>query len=362
MRQDCHGVCSCAELGAAVRYACNRAGLNGQRHGIGNALFCCDVGDLLRCAGAEVDDCVLRQLHSSTACEDLLCVQRNRRDCVNRNAEFAGQCAVIRHTEALHVLFVRADNNTVDIDARNGNQLRIEGTALYDLLNLYNDLAAAVLAGLSHCGDVQRADLAMYGAVAELIAVGSAQEYNINREALVQQALLAFDLNQLDEVFLGAVIQLAAAVARVSKGVQTDMGNGADVVRRDIAVHMGNNALRQVVCFDLVVQRQLTELRCAIPVTADNALNHALVTVMVAAGAVTMALTCCEEQGQILRMTGFEEALLQCGGQGFRAGTAYETAGGNRIAILDAQSSLFRRDNLYFLHGISSFLFFVRMA
>ena len=51
-----------------------------------------------------------------------------------------------------------------------------------------------------------------------LVAVGSAQEYNVDREALVQQALLAFDLDQLNQIFLGAVVQLAAAVARVSEG------------------------------------------------------------------------------------------------------------------------------------------------
>lgn len=53
----------------------------------------------------------------------------------------------------------------------------------------------------------------MYGAVAVLIAVGSTQEYNVDREALVQQALLTLNVNDLYQIFLGNVVQLAAAVA-----------------------------------------------------------------------------------------------------------------------------------------------------
>src|SRR5699024_9946959 len=212
------------------------AGLNGQGHLVRDAFLCRDVGDLLRCAGAEVDDRVRRQLHCSAAGDDLLGVHRDGRDRVYRDAEFAGQRAVVRHAEALHVLFVRADNDRVNIDARDRDQLRVERAALYDLLDLYDDLAARVLARLRHRGDVQRADLSMYGAVAVFVAVGSAQEYDVDREALVEQALLTLDVDDLDQIFLGHVVELAAAVARVGEGLEADMGDRADVVRRDIAV------------------------------------------------------------------------------------------------------------------------------
>ena len=354
VRDDALCVSSSAELGAAVGNTCDGACLNGQGHLVGDALFSSYVCDLLRCAGAEVYDSILRQLHSSTAGDDLLGIHRDRRDCVNRDAELAGQCAVIRHTEALHILLVGADYNGVNIDARDSDQLRVQRTALNDLLDLNDYLAAGVLAGLRHSGNVQRTDLAMYGAVAVLIAVRSTQEYNVDREALVQQALLTLDVNNLYQIFLGNVVQLAAAVARVSKGLQTNVGDGADVVGSDVAVHMGDNALRQVVSLDLVVQSELTELRSAVPVAADNALYHALVAVMVAAGAVAVALTGCEEQGQVLRMAGFQKTLLKSLGKGFRAGTGYETAGSNGIAVLNLQGSLLRGDDAYFLHVYQS--------
>ena len=354
MRDDALCVSSSAELGAAVRYTCDGACLNGQGHLVGDAFFSSYVSDLLRCAGAEVYDSVLRQLHSSAAGDDLLSVHRDRRDSVNRDAELAGQRAVVRHAEALHVLLLGADYNRVNIDARDSNQLRVQRAALYDLLNLNDYLAAGVLAGLSHSSYVQRTDLTMYGAVAVLIAVGSTQEYNVDREALVQQALLTLDVNDLYQIFLGNVVQLAAAVARVSEGLQANVSDGADVVSSDIAVHVRDNALRQVVSLDLVVQSQLAELRSTVPVAADNALNHAFMTVMVTAGAIAVALTGCKEQGQVLRVAGLKKTLLESLGQGLRASTGYETAGSNGIAVLNLQGSLLRGDDAYFLHVYQS--------
>ena len=83
---------------------------------------------------------------------------------------------------------------------------------------------------------------------------------------------------------------------------------------------------------------------------ADNALDHAFVTVVVAAGTVAVALTCCEEQGQILRMTGLQKTLLKSLGQGLRACAGYETAGSDGVAVLNLESGLLCGDNAYFLH------------
>ena len=76
--------------------------------------------------------------------------------------------------------------------------------------------------------------------------------------------------------------------------------------------------------------------------------------VVVAAGAVAVALTGCKEQGQVVRMAGLKETLLQRLGQGFRAGAADKAAGGDRVAVLNLERGLLRRDNAYFLHVLSS--------
>ena len=354
MRDDAHCVGGRAELGAAIGDARDRAGLDGQGHLVRNALLGGDVGNLFRSAGTKVDDRIRRQLHGRAAGDDFLGVHRDGRDGVHRNAEFAGQRAVIRHAEALHVFLLRADDDRIHINTRNRHQLRIERAALHDLFDLHDDLAARVLARLRHRGHVQRADLAVYGAVAVFVAVGSAQEYDIDREALIQQALLPLDVDDLDQILLGHIVELAAAVARVGKGLEADVGDRANVVRRDIAVHMRNNALRQVVRLDLVGQRQLSQTGRAVPVAANDALYHALVAVVVAAGAVAVALAGREEQRQIVRMAGLQKALFQRLGQGLRTGAGDEAAGGDRVAVLYFQGGLFCRDNAYFLHVLSS--------
>ena len=194
----------------------------------------------------------------------------------------------------------------------------------------------------------------MDGAVAVLVGIGAAQEYDVNREALVEQALLAFDVDNLDEILGGVRVQLAAAVAGIGKGVKADVSDSTNIVRRDIAVHVGDNALRQVVGFDLVVQRKLTQTGGAVPVAADNALYEALMAVMVAAGAIAVALACRKEQGQILRMAGFEEAFLKRGGKRFGAGAAYETAGCDGIAVIDQQGGFFRGQYTNSFHNYST--------
>ena len=92
--------------------------------------------------------------------------------------------------------------------------------------------------------------------------------------------------------------------------------------------------------------------------TADNALDHALVSKMVAAraGSTAITLTSRVEQCHILRVTGLNKALFQSLGQGLRAGAAYETAGCDGIAIVYQKSSFVSSQNFYFLHVNQSFL------
>src|SRR5699024_6885300 len=135
------------------------------------------------------------------------------------------------------------------------------------------DLAAGVLAGLGHGGAVDGADLPVDGAVAVLIGVAGPQEHHVDGESLVQQQLLALDVDDLHQVLRGAVVQLAAAVAGVGKGVQAHGGDGADVVGGDVPVHVGDDALGQVVRLDLVGQGQVAQLGGPVPVAADDPLH-----------------------------------------------------------------------------------------
>ncbi|CAN4041437.1 2-C-methyl-D-erythritol 2,4-cyclodiphosphate synthase, partial [Dysosmobacter welbionis] len=160
--------------------------------------------------------------------------------------------AVIGHSQALLVILNGSYHNRIHIDTGNCHQFRIQAAALDDFFHLDDDPAAGVLAGLSHGGDVDGADLPVNGAVAVLVGVAGTQEHHIDGERLVEQPLLALDLDDLHQVLLGDIVEFAAAVAGVGKGVQAHVGDGADVVGRDVPVHVGDDALGQVIRLDLV--------------------------------------------------------------------------------------------------------------
>ena len=84
---------------------------------------------------------------------------------------------------------------------------------------------------------------------------------------------------------------------------------------------------------------------------ADHALDHALMAVVVAAGAIPVTLTGCEEQRQVAGMTSLQEPLLQSGGQRLGAGAADEAAGGNGIAVIDQQGRFLSGEHANFLHA-----------
>ena len=129
------------------------------------------------------------------------------------------------------------------------------------------------------------------------------------------------------------------------------MGDGANLVGGDVTVHMGDDALRQVVGLDFVLQRQRAQRGGAVPVATDDALDHTLVTVVVAAGAVLVALTGREEQRQVTGMAGLQKSLFHRFAERLRAGRADKAAGGDGVAVVDQQGGLLGGDDAYLLHA-----------
>ena len=80
---------------------------------------------------------------------------------------------------------------------------------------------------------------------------------DVDRQGLVEQVFLAAERHQLDQIFGGHGVDLAAAVARVDEGAQADRGDDARLAGGDVAKQVADDALRQVVGLDLVVDRQL---------------------------------------------------------------------------------------------------------
>ena len=140
----------------------------------------------------------------------------------------------------------------------------------------------------------------------------------------------------------------------VYEGVQAHMGDGADVMGSNVPVHVGDNALGQVICLQLVFQSQFAQLGGTVPMAAHHTLAHALMAEAVAAGAVPVALTGREKQRQVPGVASLHKAVFQSLGQRFRTGAAHKSAERDRVAVLDHQGRFLSRDDTYFFHAASS--------
>ena len=120
--------------------------------------------------------------------------------------------------------------------------------------------------------------------------------------------------------------------ARIGKGAETDLGDGAGFAGGNVAEEVDDDALGEVVAFDLAGQGQLTDARGQSPVTADHAAQQALVTQMIEAATFPVALPGTIDQGEAARPAGAEKARLQAGGQRLRVPDPDEPADRHGVA------------------------------
>ena len=147
--------------------------------------------------------------------------------------------------------------------------------------------------------------------VAGGVGGGGADEGDVDRERLVEQPLLAVELDQPDEILGGGGVDLAAALARVDEGAQADLGEGAGLAGGDVAVEVRDAALRQVVGLDPVLDREPADLGDQPPMAADDALREPVMAQPVQPLLLAVALPRREQQGQVARLAGRDEALLE---------------------------------------------------
>ena len=112
-------------------------------------------------------------------------------------------------------------------------------------------------------GGVELQRLALHGGVAARVGGGGAQEGDVDREGAVEQPLLAVDLEEADDVLGGALVDAAALAGGIDEGAQADLGQHARLGTGDLAVELGDDAERQVVGLDAVLDRHPGELRRA---------------------------------------------------------------------------------------------------
>ena len=166
-------------------------------------------------------------------------------------------------------------------------------------------------------------------------AVVARMKGDVDRERLVEQPLLAIELDQPDEILGRRRVDLAAALARVDEGAQAHLGEGAGLAGGDVAIEVRDAALRQVVSLDPVLDRKPADLGDQPPMPADDALQEPVMAQPVQPLLLAVPLPRREQQGQVARLAGRDEALLQADQQIVRRADADEARGAQRVAAAD---------------------------
>ena len=208
--------------------------------------------------------------------------------------------------ERLPVMLRPRDDDAVDEDARNLHLSRVEAAAVGDPLDLGDDDAARIVRRHGDGERLQRQRLLFHGEIPVGVAGGGADDPDVDRKSLVGEAFLARDRDALDEVLLRAGVELAPAVLRIDEGLHADAGQVAGPTSGDVAEEMGDDALRQIVGLDEVVDRELLDLRHETPVPTDHPLDEALMAEVVEALLTSVALPCRIDERQVPRLLASE--------------------------------------------------------
>ena len=124
------------------------------------------------------------------------------------------------NTAAMIALVVlgRRQHDLVYEYAGNAYQARWQTVPAGNALDLHDDQAAAVARGLRDSQCLQWQGFVFHCDVALFIRGSAAQEGHVNREGFVEQVILAVDIDHLDQVLGGALVEFTAVDARVDEG------------------------------------------------------------------------------------------------------------------------------------------------
>jgi hypothetical protein len=129
---------------------------------------------------------------------------------------------------------------------------RIETAAFGHALDLRNHDAAGIMRRHGDRKRLQSQRFLFHGEIAVGIAGGRANDSDVDGKRLVEQALLAAQGDQFDQVLGAAGVELAAAVARIDEGAHADARDMTGAICGDVAKQMGYDALGQIIGIDLI--------------------------------------------------------------------------------------------------------------
>ena len=324
------------EIESACRHAANHAGFGGHRHRAAGTFFGSDDGYPFRHADAEVHHRIRFQFERRAPGNDLARIEAERLQAVHRNADFAGIGRVVVRAEGLHVVGRVGHHDAVDKDAGHLDLARRQGVVGRDAFDLGNHQATAVVGSHRDGQAFEGERLVFHGQIAVGVGGGRADEGHVDREGRIEQVVLVVDLHAPDDIDRGARVELAAVEEGIDEGAEADTGQVTRPAGGNVAEHMGDHALWQVVAFHEVVDGHAAEPGGKPPVPADDPLHQPFVRQVIQPLAATVALTGGIHQGQVARRAVGKEALLQRHGDFLGKTNPHETGRRKRGTVLDA--------------------------
>ena len=202
------------------------------------------------------------------------------------------------------------DNDVVDKHAWDLDLALGERAAQRQALDLDDDRGAEPTGRL--CGGQHLAGdcLLLHGDIAILIRRRTAQEYDVERERLEAQPLLAVDGDELDKVLPRRRALAGAELARVDEGVKSCPSDEARPSGRYLARHLRDHALRKRVGLDPIVADELDQGRGVDQRARDASAQHAGMPEVRRALQLAISDADRVNEAKVPRRTGLEEAGL----------------------------------------------------
>ena len=248
------------------------------------------------------------------------------------------------------MIFRLRHDDAVDENPRDLHVARIQRAPVGDALDLDDDQTAGILCRHGNREHFQRHGLALHGDVAVQVGRRAPEKRHLHRHGTVCQVFLAVEGNDLDEIFLGHRIDLAPVQPRIDKGPDADAGDGPGIAGGDIAEHVRDDALRQIVGLDLFSHRELLQLRRHAPVSGNHPFQKPFMVETVDALVFAVADTRGVQQCQSLGLAAFQITPLEGDDQLIGGTASHEAIQGDGIAAADQTNGLIRRNDLPAFH------------
>lgn len=232
----------------------------------------------------------------------------------------------------------------------------MQGASLDHGLDLDDDDAAAGARCLRDGELLEQQSFLVQAQVAVLVGIGGADQRHVDARAGVEEAFLAVEFDQFDQVFAARLVEFAAFDARIDEGAQAHLREQARRARRDVAREVRERALREVVGLHLAGMHQRHHARAGLAeVAGHHAAHHAGMREVGHAALAAVADGATGPGGELARVAGGEEVALQplqyLFGQAGHGDAAQEHGG----AVADEGTDLVRGNDFH----ASIFLFFV---